>query len=74
MIITERYPQNSLYVLGAELIKILENEKEYTIFDLYNSFNRHHKVSLKYFILTIDWLFLINVVNITENGFIKKCS
>ena len=74
MIITERYPQDSLYVLGAELLKILKDKNsKYTLFELYNIFIKIHSIELKQFILTLDWLFLINAVNITDDGFISIC-
>ena len=74
MIITERYPQDSLYVLGAELLKILKDKhSKYTLFELYNIFIETRSIELKQFILTLDWLFLINAVNITGDGFISIC-
>lgn len=74
MIITERYPQDSLYVLGAELLKILKDKNsKYTLFELYNIFIEARSIELKQFILTLDWLFLINAVNITDDGFISIC-
>ncbi len=74
MIITERYPQDSLYVIGAELLKILkDNKPKYTLFELYNIFIETRSIELKQFILTLDWLFLINAVNITDDGFISIC-
>jgi hypothetical protein len=74
MIITERYPQDSLYALGAELLKILKDKNsKYTLFELYNIFIKIHSIELKQFILTLDWLFLINTVNITDDGFISIC-
>jgi hypothetical protein len=74
MIITERYPQDSLYVLGAELLKILKDKNsKYTLFELYNIFIETRSIELKQFILTLDWLFLINAVNITGDGFISIC-
>jgi hypothetical protein len=74
MIITERYPQDSLYVLGAELLKILKDKNsKYTLFELYNIFIETRSIELKQFILTLDWLFLINAVNITDDGFISIC-
>ena len=74
MIINERYPQDSLYVLGAELLKILKDKNsKYTLFELYNIFIETRSIELKQFILTLDWLFLINAVNITGDGFISIC-
>ena len=30
-------------------------------------------ISFGYFMLTLDWLYLLNLVELTENGDIKKC-
>ena len=74
IIITERYPQDILYVLGAELLKILKDKNsKYTLFELYNIFIETRSIELKQFILTLDWLFLINAVIITDDGFISIC-
>jgi hypothetical protein len=75
MIITERFPQKSLYFLGAMLLKHLANKNiKFTLMDLYESFNQEYKTDFKRFMMTLDWLFLIGSINNTKDGYIIKCS
>ena len=72
MILTERNPQKSFYFLGSELLKVLKDSK-YTLFGLYDDFKHNYDVSIKQFILVLDWLFLAGIVEISKDGFIKRC-
>ena len=75
MIITERNPQKSLYFLGGKLLEILKTENlKYTLFDLYDYFKKYQNIEFKKFILILDWLYLINSIKITNDGYIIKCS
>lgn len=75
MIITERNPKQSLYFLGAALLEILKNKNiEYSLFELYEQFQKKHNIEIKKFILILDWLYLANYIEITQEGFIIKCS
>jgi len=74
MIITERNPQRSLYFLGAKLLELLKKDNiKFTLLELYDHFQEKNNVELKKFILILDWLFLINAIKITEDGYIIKC-
>lgn len=75
MIITERNPQKSLYFLGAKLLELLKKENlKYTLIELYEHFREYHNIEFKKFILILDWLYIIDSVKITKDGFIIKCS
>lgn len=75
MIITEKFPQKSLYFLGAKLLENLTNENiKFTLLGLYESFSKQYKIEFKKFVLILDWLFLIDSIKITKDGFIIKCS
>ncbi|MGJ0372982.1 hypothetical protein NG764_11450 [Aliarcobacter cryaerophilus] len=75
MIITERNPQKSLYFLGGKLLEILKTENlKYTLLDLYDYFKKYQNIEFKKFILILDWLYLINTIKITNDGYIIKCS
>lgn len=75
MIITEKFPQKSLYFLGAKLLENLTNDNiKFTLLGLYESFSKQNKIEFKKFVLILDWLFLIDSIKITKDGFIIKCS
>ncbi|PAF52907.1 hypothetical protein BKH42_08840 [Helicobacter sp. 13S00482-2] len=74
MIITEKNPQKSLYFLGAKLLELLKEQNiKYTLFQLYQEFKKYQNLELKKFVLLLDWLFLIDSIKITQDGFIVKC-
>ncbi|HDZ8980279.1 ABC-three component system middle component 6 [Aeromonas veronii] len=78
MIIDDVYePQKSLYVIGANILFVMleSNEKAFDsirLFDLFN--NRVNKVSITYFYLGLDWLYLLNAIELDGFGNIKLCS
>ncbi len=73
MIITERNPKTSLYFLGGKLLEFLKKENiEYTLFELYEIFKKYQNIEFKKFILVLDWLYLINAIDITEKGYISR--
>lgn len=75
MIITEKFPQKSLYFLGAKLLEYLMQENiKFSLMELYESFSKKYQIEFKKFMLILDWLFLIDSIKTTEDGYIIKCS
>lgn len=71
---SDRNPKYSLYHIGAEALSLLSNITCYQINDLYNDLNHQYNgtLSVDYFYITLDWLFLIDIIRIEENKvFIK---
>lgn len=68
-------PERSLYYLGGKVIEeLIEIKgKKVDFLSLYNKVNNKTNISMQLFILTIDWLFLLEIINSDENGVIKKC-
>lgn len=69
------HPERDFYYLGAKVIKILEQSKTNIIdfFDTYSSLKKQENVSINLYVLTLDWLYLINVIGKNENGDLIKC-
>jgi hypothetical protein len=67
-------PEREIYYLGAYLIETLKDfpEKEIGFFDIFQKVNESKRVSMKLFTLTLDWLFVLGVIN-NSNGNIEKC-
>lgn len=68
-------PQRDFYYLGSLVIQAM-SKKEGTkmdFFDLFNAINRQENFSINSYILTLDWLYLMDVIDIPENGNIVKC-
>lgn len=67
-------PTREIYHLGALLIEILTNNsgRDLDFFDTYQSLNEKIKVSIDLYILTMDWLFILGLIN-KKREVIKKC-
>ena len=73
------HPKLCLYYIGAEILKELKEEKYPNIMELYIKIasqqqNDPYKISLSSFILSLDWLFLIDEITVADNGEIKSVS
>lgn len=68
----ERNPQYSLYYIGAQILKYLRTS-EYAIDVLYEHIKDEYKgeLSITYFYLALDWLYLINVIKIIDNKVVR---
>jgi hypothetical protein len=78
MIITQsENPKNSLYFMGAQVLHVLMNER-FGLIDtliLYNKLNERLQENITFhkFLTTLDWLFIVGLIDISDQGDIKKC-
>ncbi len=73
MILNSSTPEYSIYYIGGVLLNILyENSNNLSLIDLYEKYKSKIKKYANFtcFILSIDWLYLIDAIKI-ENGYIK---
>jgi hypothetical protein len=78
MILPQDIPPNkSLYYLGYEILQLLKAEQALTVDPkvLYDKFliTGNSNISFNYFLYALDWLFILNLVELTDNIRIKKC-
>lgn len=71
-------PEKSIYVMGSRIIQILNKEPHNIIdpkiiYDKYTLIHPEIKISYNYFLYALDWLYILNAVDLTENLGIKKC-
>ncbi|BDR65326.1 hypothetical protein K144313037_21670 [Clostridium tetani] len=66
-------PELSIYYNGAIVIQELKNKNIQRIFELYQNVNKDKEMSFSTFILSLDWLYLINVALINKNGEVELC-
>lgn len=71
------HPRKNLYYIGAMILTALSKSKskEYEIEALLKKLNNKSviKISYDYLLLSLDWLYLANVVEVQKNGKIKLC-
>ncbi|MGB8193822.1 MAG: ABC-three component system middle component 6 [Chitinophagaceae bacterium] len=70
-------PEKSLYVMGARIIDILRKEPHDTVdpkkvYDVYNTLHLEN-ITYNYFLYAFDWLYILNIIELTENNRLKKC-
>jgi len=44
------------------------------MFDLYVQANLHKEISMPVFVLCLDWLYLLNLIVIDDQGKVKLCT
>ena len=74
LILNESKPEKSLYVIGALLLE--EIKKQPIIFhpaELFEICSSVLQVSFPQFLLTLDWLYLIGLLDINDKGGIQRC-
>lgn len=67
-------PEYSIYYSGYIVLNELNNKNNQMFFELYENIKKQIDMSLSTFILSLDWLYLINMVQIDNEGVIKRCS
>ena len=71
-------PEKSIFVMGSRILQILNNEPHKVIdpkivYDKYSLCYPGIKITYNYFLYALDWLYILDVVDITENSRIRKC-
>lgn len=67
-------PQRQLYYLGAKALEIL-NAKGGSVdfFEVYEQLKIEHNISIRLYVLTVDWLYLLGAIK-SDRGLIERCS
>jgi hypothetical protein len=71
-------PEKSLYVMGSRVLEILNSQPHNIVdpkivFDKYIFLYEGSKITYNYFLYALDWLYLLNAIELTESIKIKKC-
>ncbi len=71
---SDTHPKNKIYYWGALVIEVLrkKDSRDADYFAVYEEIKNDHNISVEVFSLTLDWLFIIGVID-NKNGCIKKC-
>lgn len=66
-------PKREIYHLGALVLEILTDKPdvEMDFFDIYQNLNEMIKVSVNLYMLTLDWLFILGLINKKRETIIK---
>ncbi len=68
-------PERDFYYLGAKIIEIISEStsERFDFFDVFETLNKSEKISINLFSLTLDWLYLLGVIEKFDKGKIIKC-
>lgn len=67
-------PKRDVYYLGARIIEaIADKPRNIDFFDLYSNICSHEKISIDLYSLTLDWLYIVGVIENSRKGNIRKC-
>lgn len=68
------HPDQSIYFNGAFVLQALREEPVMNLLDLYMSTKTHREMTMPVFVLCLDWLFLLSLVSLNDQGGIELCS
>lgn len=68
------HPELSIYYNGSIVLKELKIKEKQPVFDLYQRVKNRNDMSFPTFVLSLDWLYLIDLAKIDENGWVGLCS
>ena len=68
------HPERTIYFNGAVLLKEIQGTGALDILDLYVHANTIREMSMPLFMLCLDWLYLLNAIEMDEQGKVKLCT
>ena len=67
-------PGSTLLYNGGLIIRALRDLGDTTLLDLYVETRKDSSLSMPLFVLSLDWLYLANCIEMTEQGKLSLCS
>ena len=61
-------PELSIYYIGSQILSILKNNRSLSLINLFQKLKEKSSVSFQAFVLSLDWLYLINAAEVNEKG------
>lgn len=68
------HPEQTIYYNGAFVLGAIQELRSASILELYERTKKEHDMSIAVFLLSLDWLYLINAISISEPGLVELCS
>jgi hypothetical protein len=67
------HPEMSIYYNGALVLNILKESQKLELLELYDNVKKKYNISFPMLVLSLDWLYLIDIVNSNDKGEISLC-
>ena len=68
------HPEDSLYYNGALVLQTAQQNPSLDLLDLYHRTKQLNEISMPVYLLCLDWLFLLNLVTLNDQGKVELCS
>ncbi len=68
------HPNLSLYYNGGFVLQVLSKLRESNLLDLYIETRKLHEMSMPIFVLSLDWLYIADLVKFNSRGNVESCS
>ncbi len=68
------HPEQTIYYNGAFVLEAVQELRSSNILELYERSKKGREMSIAIFLLSLDWLYLINAIKISELGLVELCS
>ncbi len=68
------HPADSIYYNGAFVLQAIQENLPQNTLDLYFSAKRSRNMSMPVFVLCLDWLFILNLIALNDQGKVELCS
>lgn len=67
------HPGLCIYYNGSIILSELEKVSEQRIVELYCNVKKVSEMSFSVFVLSLDWLYLIQEAQVNERGIVQRC-
>lgn len=68
------HPEQTIYYNGAFVLEAIQENRVMDLLDLYIQTKSKREMSMPVFLLCLDWLFLLDLVTLDNQGKVELCS
>lgn len=68
------HPEQTLYYNGSLVLEVLLTRRGINLLDLYSEIQKSKEMTMPVLVLCLDWLYLLDLVSVTEQGEVTLCS
>lgn len=66
-------PELSIYYIGSQILSVLKDNRSLSLINLFQKLKERSAVSFQSFVLSLDWLYLIEAAEVNEQGDVVLC-
>jgi hypothetical protein len=68
------HPEFSIYYNGALVLKSLQQKRSQNLLEIYQDVKETYGMSFPILVLSLDWLYLVDIAKSNEKGEIQLCT